>query len=166
MNGKMLVGKIVNTHGLKGHLKVYPYTTDKEEFDAFEYLMLEGSDKKLGIKSVRYQKNMAVILFEGYDNINDAEKLKNKDVYINRADLGDMDEDTFIYSEIEGYAVEDETHGSVGVIKSVTSGAAQDLIVVEKPDGSTFMIPSVKEFVKGFDHEARVLRVNLIEGIM
>ena len=151
MSDRLLVGKIANTQGLKGHLKIFPYTTDKEEFDDFNYLMIEKEgDQKFEISSIRYQKNMVIILFKGLSNINEVEKYKNKEVYFLREDLGDMAEDTFMYSEVVGYEVIDEGHGVVGTIKSVNGGTAHDLIIVEKEDGSTFMIPSVKAFVKGF----------------
>ncbi len=165
MSGKLLVGKIVNTHGLKGHLRIYPYTSDKKDFNDFDYLMIEGGDK-LQVQSVRYQKNLVIVLFDGYTSINEVEKFKNKEVFIDRADLGDMDQTSFIYSEVVGYDVRDVDRGSVGVIKNVNSGVAQDLIIVEKADGETFMIPCVKAFVQGFDHENKVLNVTLIEGIM
>jgi 16S rRNA processing protein RimM len=77
-----------------------------------------------------------------------------------------MDESSFIYSEVVGYDVVDIDRGSVGFIKNVNSGVAQDLIVVEKADGETFMIPCVKAFVQGFDHDKKVVNVTLIEGIM
>ncbi len=57
MNGKLAVGKIANTQGLKGHLKIYPYTNDKEEFEDFNYLMIEKEgDTRFEVKSLRYQK--------------------------------------------------------------------------------------------------------------
>lgn len=167
MSEKLLVGKIANTQGLKGHLKIFPYTTDKEEFEEFGYLMIEKEgDQKFEISSIRYQKNMVIVLFEGFNNINEVEKYKNREVYFLREDLGEMDEDTFMYSEVIGYEVIDEVEGAVGKVKSVNSGAVHDLIVVEKENGSTFMIPSVKAFVLGFDHANKKLNVKLIEGMM
>lgn len=167
MSGKMLVGKIANTQGLKGHLKIYPYTSDKEEFEAFDYLIIEKEgDEKFEISSLRYQKNMVVVLLKGFSNINEVEKFKNREVYFLREDLGEMDEDSFIFSEVVGYEVIDEEKGLVGKIKKVDAGAAHELIVVEKENGETFMIPSVKAFVKGFDHESKALKVKLIEGMM
>ncbi len=167
MSDRLLVGKIANTQGLKGHLKIFPYTTDKEEFEEFSYLMIEKEgDQKFVISSIRYQKKMVIVLFEGMNNINDVEKYKNKEVYFLREDLGDMEEDTFMYSEVVGYKVIDEEQGFVGTIQAVNDGAAHELILVEKEDGSTFMIPSVKAFVMGFDHSSKTLNVKLIEGMM
>jgi len=167
MSNKLLVGKIANTQGLKGHLKIFPYTTDKEEFEDFNYLLIEKEgDVKFEISSIRYQKNMVVILFKGMTNINDVEKYKNREVFFLREDLGELDEESFMYSEVVGYEVQDLERGLVGKIQIVTTGAVHDLITVEKEDGTTFMIPSVKAFVKGFDHDKKVLNVTLIEGMM
>ncbi len=75
---------------------------------------------------------MVIVLFEGMNNINDVEKYKNKEVYFLREDLGDMEEDTFMYSEVVGYKVIDEEQGFVGTIQAVNDGAAHELILVEK----------------------------------
>ncbi|WP_430882813.1 ribosome maturation factor RimM [Fusibacter sp. JL216-2] len=167
MNGKLAVGKIANTQGLKGHLKIYPYTNDKEEFEDFNYLMIEKEgDTRFEVKSLRYQKNMVIVLFEGLTHINEVEKFKNREVYFMREDLGDFDEHTFMFSEIVGYQVIDQEKGLVGTVKNVHASAAHELIVVEKEDGETFMIPCVKAFILGFDHPTRKMNVNLIEGMI
>jgi len=167
MSEKLLVGKIANTQGLKGHLKVFPYTTDKQEFDEFKYLIIEGEgDEKFEIEALRYQKNMAIVLFKGVKKIEEVEKYKNKEVFVLREDLGEMTEDTFMYSEIVGYSVVDEERGEVGILEKVDTGAVHELLIVKKADGETFMIPCVKAFIEGFDHKEKVLRVKLIEGMM
>lgn len=167
MGEKLLVGKITNTQGLKGHVKIFPYTTEKEEFEDFKALMIEGEgNARFEIDAIRYQKNMVIVLFEGLQSINDVEKLKNKEVYVLRSDLGDMDEDTFMYSEVAGYDVVDSHHGKVGVLVKVETGAVHELLVVERENGDTFMVPCVKAFVDGFDHGTRTVKVSLIEGMM
>tara|TARA_Y100001933_G_C18978837_1_gene555816 strand:+ start:51 stop:557 length:507 start_codon:yes stop_codon:yes gene_type:complete len=167
MNGKLTVGKIANTQGLKGHLKIYPYTNDKEEFEDFDYLMIEKEgDRKFEVKTIRYQKKMVIVLFEGFSNINEVEKYKNREVYFMREDLGDFDEHTFMFSEVVGYDVVDKEKGKVGKIKKVHASAAHELIVVEKEDGETFMIPCVKAFILGFNHSAKEMNVKLIEGMI
>ncbi len=167
MSEKLLVGKIANTQGLKGHVKIFPYTTDKTEFDEFDYLIIDNEgNEKFKINSIRYQKNMVIVLFEGFNNISEVEKFKNREVYFLREDLGEMDSDSFMYSEVIGYDVIDAEQGLVGKLKKVDTGAAHELIIVEKEDGSTFMIPSVKAFIKKFDHKSSELHVTLIEGMM
>ncbi len=64
MSDRLLVGKIANTQGLKGHLKIFPYTTDKEEFEEFGYLMIEKEgDQKFVVSSIRYQKKNGYCAF-------------------------------------------------------------------------------------------------------
>ncbi len=109
---------------------------------------------------------MVIVLFEGLTHINEVEKFKNREVYFMREDLGDFDEHTFMFSEIVGYQVIDQEKGPVGTVKNVHASAAHELIVVEKEDGETFMIPCVKAFILGFDHPTRKMNVNLIEGMI
>ncbi len=186
------VGKIVNTHGLKGEVKIYPYLNPKEDFDCIKSLIvdykadidvrssrindntlsvkalsdkrLEESGHKLDIISTRYQKNMVLARFDGLNRIEDVEGFKNHLVYVLKDEIAE--DDGFFYSDIIGFDVVDERLGKIGVISDVTQGAAQDIFSVEKDDGKSFMIPSVKEFIKDIDIDGRKIVVALIDGMM
>lgn len=156
------IGKIVNTQGLKGDVRIYPDTDYLQRFEELEYLYIDGVDEKFYIEKVRYKKNLAIIKFEGYDHINDIEKYKNKVVYTERESLEDG---RFYVEDLIGLKVIDEKHGLIGHLKDVLQNPAHDIYVV-KTDGEDLLIPNVSQFVDYVDMEDETIYVHLIEGFL
>ena len=165
---RFTVGKIVNTHGLKGELKVQYYTETLEDFEEFEYLLIEGEgDKKFLIEGVRSVKNTVLLQLEGYNDINQVEHFKNKEVYYLREDYNDSEEGGYFIVDLIGLDVVDRTRGKVGVLKDVLKNTSQDIYVIKKIDGSgDFFMPAVDAFLDRIDLEEGKIYVNLIEGLM
>ena len=75
------IGQIVNTQGLKGEVRVYPYTDDINRFDDLEYFYLDkGLNNKYEVERVRYKGNMVIMKIKGIDSIELAQKLKTKNI--------------------------------------------------------------------------------------
>ncbi len=177
------VGKIVNTHGLKGEVKIYPYLNPKEDFDFIESLTishnadisreykntvsddeLKQKGKVVEIERIRYQKNMVLACFAGFNKIEDVEIMKNHLVFALKGEIAE--EDGYFYSDIIGFDVIDNNLGKIGAIVDVNQGVAQDIIIVDLGNDKSCMIPSVKEFVKQIDNDNRKIMVELIEGMI
>ena len=82
---KISVGKVVNTRGLRGEVKIYPYIDELESFNEFSYLIV--NDVKYDIKGIKFFKNMVFITFDGIDSSEKAQNLKNFDAFILEEDL-------------------------------------------------------------------------------
>ena len=82
-SNKLRIGKIVNTHGLKGEVKVYPYTDYPERFKEIQYLYMENSDEKISVENVKISKNMVILKLSSILTIDDAEKNRNNYLFIN-----------------------------------------------------------------------------------
>ena len=93
------------------------------------------------------------------------ERLRGKDLFVQREKLSGIPEDTFFIQDLEGLCVVDEEGRPVGTLSAVLQRSAQDLYEITKEDGKTFLLPAVKEFVRQIDLEAGTLTVRLIEGI-
>ena len=156
------LGKITAPQGIKGEVRVYPYTDELTRFSEIGSVLLDG--KKCRLQSVRYMKNMAVLKIEGIDDRNAAEAARNKELLLAREDLWDQPEDTYFIQDIIGSSVFTEPGDPVGTLKDILSRPAQDLYEIEKPDGSTFLLPAVKEFIKHVDPDKKTITVHLIEG--
>ena len=103
-------GKIVNTHGLRGEVKVAPWTDYPEVFEELDKLYLDdGTSFK--IKSVKYHKSSVIVKLSGVDDVNVAERLKNKTVYVPREDMDNLADDTYFVVDLIGLEVfEDENY--------------------------------------------------------
>jgi len=157
------IGKIVNTQGLKGDVRIYPATDYLERFEELEYLYFEGLEEKFYIEKVRYKKNLAIVKFKGFDHINDVEKYKNVIVYTEKVEL---EEDRVYVEDIIGLKVVDHQKGEIGILKDVIQNPAHDLYLVKTPDGREVLIPVVDEFVEEVDLDEGVIKVTLIEGLI
>lgn len=164
---RFVVGQIVNTHGLRGDVKVKAFTSSPEDFEDFETLLIQGEgEKKFKVENVRYVKGLVLLKFEGIDDINVAEKFKNREIYRLRADYGTLEEGEHFIVDLIGLDVIDEHQGHVGTIKDVSTNGAQNLYVVAREGKPDFYIPVVKAFVKKVSIEDGFVKVSLIEGMI
>ena len=169
MERYLVVGKITGTQGIRGEVRVYPYTESPERFDELEHVFLDRSlTKKLVIETSRGKKNMAVLKFEGINSVEEAEKLKDMELLIDRETQGrELDEDEHYIVDLIGKKVIDAVHGLLGTLEDVLTHTGQDLYVVKlNSTGKQLLIPGVKPFVEHVDLEAGEIHVRLIEGML
>lgn len=164
MSKQFNVGQIVNVVGIKGELKVYPLTDYKERFEELEWVYLDN--EKIEIEKVRYNKGLVILKLKGINDRTTAEKYKTKYLKIDRINARQLDEDTYYIVDIIGCKVYDMEDTYIGIVKEVIQNTSQDLYEVEKEDGKCMLIPVVKEFIKNIDIENKVIKVQLIEGLM
>ena len=163
MDSRIRIGQITSAVGIKGEVRVFPYTDIPERFKKLGEVELDGTSVK--IESSRVAKNMVVLKLAGTDDRNAAERLRGKDLFVQREKLSGIPEDTFFSQDLEGLCVVDEEGRPVGTLSAVLQRSAQDLYEITKEDGKTFLLPAVKEFVRKIDLEAGTITVRLIEGI-
>ena len=157
------LGKITAPQGIKGEVRVYPYTDKPTRFSEIEAVLLNG--RRCRIEKARYMKNMAVLKLEGIDDRNAAETMRNRELLLPREDLWKQPEDTYFVDDLVGCAVVSEDGAPVGTLKTVHSRPAQDLYEIERADGSSFLLPAVKEFVKDVKTDEKIIVIHLIEGL-
>ena len=111
------IGKVVNTHGVRGELKIQPWCDDPAIYDELEYIYIDG--EKYNIIRNRFHKNCEIVAVEGINNINDAELLKNKIVTVERENLGDLPEGTYYIADLIGLEVKTADGEILGIIEEV-----------------------------------------------
>ena len=156
------IGKIINTHGIKGELKVEPYTFDNKRFSKLKSVYVGNDLKEFLIKKVRVN-NFVYITFEGFENINYVLNLKGLEIYIKDEDRLDLEEDQYYISDIIGKKVYDTEDNYIGILKNVLEYPANDIFIIESDDKSIYQIPAVKEFIKKIDS---IITIKLIEGMI
>ena len=142
---KIKIGRIVNAVALRGEVKVYNYSGYKERYEELDRIIVENTEYE--IEKVRYQQEMVILKLAGVDNRNDAEAMKNKDVFITEEDLDELPDDTFYIRDLIGLQAVDDS-GRIGIVKDVLQPSAQDVYVIKTDSGRDIMVPAVKEFVK------------------
>lgn len=156
------IGKIINTHGIKGELKVEPYTFDNKRFSKLNSLYVGDDLTEFFIKKVRIN-DFVYITFEGFENINDVINLKGSEIYIKDEDRLALDENQYYISDIIGKKVYDTDNNYIGKLKDVLEYPANDIFIIESDDKSIYQIPAVKEFIKKIDS---TITIKLIEGMI
>ncbi len=156
-------GKIVGTHGVKGEMRVQPWCDSAEFLAKFKKLYLDKDGEAfLSVKS-RAHGNMCLVKADGVDTIEAAEKLRNKVVFIDRADCK-LPKGSYFITDIVGCAVFDaETDEEYGVISEVSETGANDVWHIKKGENE-YYIPNVPEFVKKVDIEAGKVYITPLKG--
>ena len=168
MEDLLKVGVITTTHGVRGEVKVFPTTDDAERFLDIEYVLLDtGRElRRLNIQHVKFFKNLAILKFEGIDNINDIEMYKGRDLWIPREEAQELGEDEYYVADLIGMDVLLENGEKFGVIRDVMETGANDVYVVELPDHQEVLLPAIRECILDVDLEENVMTVHLMKGLL
>lgn len=153
-------GKIVNTHGLRGEVKIEPWADSPEDFCGFERLFIDGAEHK--VEKARVQKRFVIAKLGGIDSIEAAESVKNRVVYVDRADI-ELEEGGYLLTDLIGCTVRDEGDAGLGRITDILTPPGGE--VLEIRGEREILVPLNGGFVVGVDTEAKVVTVRLIEGM-
>lgn len=167
MQKKLEVGQIVNTHGIKGEIKVVPFTDDINRFDKLKkvYVKTKKESKLYQIESVRYHKNMVLFKLQGIDNPEQAELLKNSFLEIDREDAIPLKEGTYFIADLIGLEVYTDEGKLLGKVDDIYNTGANDIYVVKDELGKTILLPGIKDVIKQVVLEEKIV-VHLIPGLL
>lgn len=155
-------GKIVNTHGIAGEVKILPWADEPAFLLSFQTLYIDEQPVKL--RAARVHKNCVLAKLEGVEDINAAMRLKDKVVCIDREDA-QLEEGAFFLADLMGLEVRDADSGAVlGQIDDVLTPPASNVYVV-KGGAKEHMIPAVPEFILETNVDEGYVLVRLIEGM-
>ncbi|MFV0499049.1 MAG: ribosome maturation factor RimM [Bacilli bacterium] len=153
---KVNIGKIVNTHGLKGDLKVAFNDINLFDLGMNIYIQTKVELLKFNLTSLKLHKNHLLIRLDSNDNINDVEKYKGCDIFIEK------NKDEIYYSDLIGYKIVDTNKNVCGNVINIFNNNAHDIFVLD--NGS--MIPYVDNFVVKIDNNNNEIIINIIEGLI
>lgn len=168
MKERLEVGQIVNTFGINGFVKVYPYVDDVSRFDNLKKVHIKSKkeEKELQIEDVKYQKNMVLVKFKGIDKIEDAEKLRNSYIEIDRADAIPLEEGQYFIADLLGLDVFLDTGEKLGILDDIYNSGSSDIYVVKNELGKQFLLPYIDDVVKQINLEEGKIIVHIIEGLI
>lgn len=168
MEQLMEIGQIVNTYGIKGFLKVVPYTDDITRFEDLKsiYVETKNSLRTFIIEEVKYSKNLVLLKLKGIDDINAATIYKNCYLKIDRKDAVDLPENSYFIIDLIGITVFSDNNEELGNIVDVYSTGANDIYVVKNELGKQVLLPAIGEVIKNVDIKNKKMIVHLIEGLV
>lgn len=168
MENTLRVGVISSTHGVRGEVKVYPTTDDVNRFKKLKEVILDtGKEQKiLEIEQVRFFKNMVILKFKGYDNINDIEIYKGKDLLVTREHAVKLAPNENFIVDLIGLQVVTDEGEDFGVMTDVIQTGANDVYVVKTPAGKEVLFPAIPSCVLDVDLERSTMTVHILDGLL
>lgn len=157
-------GKIVNTHALKGEIKIYSYTDNEANILKLKKVYINNVEYL--VERARYQKGMFVMKLKGIDCIEQAESLVGMSVMREVLNEEKSSETEFFVKDLIGIEVYDELSEYLGTLEQVLMTGANDVYEIKKPSGEFFYIPAIKRNVKSIDIKARKMVVTNLEGLI
>lgn len=158
------VGKIVNTHGLRGDVKVVPWSDYPEIFEEIDYVYTD-ENTKMKIKNVKYQKNNVILSLDKINSIDEAEKFKETVLLVLKEDLGNLQDDTYFVADLIGLNVFCDNE-KIGELTDVIPVAGADVYVVKREKGKDILIPAIKENILEVNIDEKIMRVSIPEGLL
>ncbi|MGG0718855.1 ribosome maturation factor RimM [Robertmurraya massiliosenegalensis] len=165
------VGKIVNTHGIKGEVRVISKTDFAEErYTPGNPLYLFMPDAKEPVELIvathRVHKNFDLLTFKGYENVNEVETMKGGILKIRESQLTGLEEDEFYFHEIIGCHVFTTNGEELGKVREILTPGANDVWVVKGKGGKDILIPYIEQVVKKVDLKEQVILIEPMEGLL
>ena len=168
MENLLRVGVISSTHVVRGEVKVFPTTDEKERFKKLKTVLLDTGKEQISleIEGVKFFKNMVILKFKGYDNINDVERYRGKDLLITREQAVPLKENENFVADLIGLTVKTDEGDILGNVKDVLFTGANDVYVVERENGKDILLPAIRQCILDVDLEEQVMTVHLLDGLL
>ncbi|MCY7763251.1 ribosome maturation factor RimM [Bacillus spizizenii] len=165
------VGKIVNTHGIKGEVRVISKTDFAEERykpGNTLYLFMDGRNEpvEVTVNTHRLHKQFHLLQFKERQSLNEVEKLKNAIIKVPEEDLGELNEGEFYFHEIIGCEVFTEDGELIGKVKEILTPGANDVWVIGRKGKKDALIPYIESVVKHIDVSEKKIEIELMEGLI
>lgn len=162
------IGQIVNTFGIKGMVKVKPFTDDINRFDKLEKVYIKNIEgkKEYQIQEVKYHKNMVLMKLEGIDTPEQADSLRQSYLLVNREDEEPLEEGVYYIVDLIGLEVYTDEDILLGKVDDIFNTGSNDIYVVKDGKGKQILLPGIPEVLKNVDLEKGKITVHLIPGLM
>ncbi len=162
------IGQIVNTFGIKGMVKVKPFTDDINRFDRLKkvYISNKNGKKEYQIQEIKYHKNMVLMKLEGVDTPEQADLLRQSYLLVDRADEEPLEEGVYYIVDLLGLEVYTDDNKLLGKVDDIFNTGSNDIYVVKDEMGKQILLPGIPDVLKNVDLEKGRITVHLIPGLI
>lgn len=162
------IGQIVNHFGIKGMVKVNPFTDDISQFEKLKSILLvkDGKLSEVEIEETKYSKNQVLLKLKGIDTVEEAEKYRGCYLKIARSNSKKLPKDTYFIADLLGLTVYTDENILLGKVDDIYNSGANDIYVIKSEDGKQILLPGTKEVIKQIDLEQERITVHIIKGLI
>ena len=166
-NDYLEIGKIVNTVGVSGELKIFPTTDDPKRFGLLKTvsIMLNGVLIEKVIKNVRYHRNLVMLKLDGINDTASANALRGGVIFVERANALPLAENEYYLKDLLGVAVATQDGENLGILRDVIFTGANDVYVVGDGVAKDLLIPAISDCILSVNIEDKQMVVRLLEGL-
>lgn len=173
MEDMLRVGVITTTHGLHGEVKVFPTTDDNKRFKTLKHAMIRSrqGDIEVRIEHCKFFKNLVILKFEEFNDINEVEGFRKCDLLVARKNAIPLEEGEYFICDMIGADVYEyhpvgEPGRRIGELTEVLQTGANDVYLVRLPDGKEVLFPVIPDCVKRIDTKEKIVEVIVMDGLM
>lgn len=168
MEDLLRIGVITTTHGLRGEVKVFPTTDDVKRFDDCDEVILvkEKQHIPLHVERVKYFKNLVIVKFKEFNNINEVELFRKCDIMVTREHAVPLEEGEYFFCDMIGAKVSEEDGTPVGIVKDILETGANNVFVIGTEDGREVLFPSIPECIRSIDVQKKEIVAYIMPGLM
>ncbi len=168
MQKNLEIGQIVNTFGIKGFVKVNPFVDDILRFNDLKKVYIKRNNvlEEKEIEEVKYHKNMVLLKFKGIDKVEDADRLKNSYLEVDRDNAIELQEGEYFIADLLGLDVVTEEGEKLGKLEDIFNTGSNDIYVVKTEEGKQLLLPAITEVIKEINLNESKIVVHLLEGLV
>lgn len=163
MQDKFEVGKIVNTFGIKGEVKVALYTEDISNFKKNNKVYV--GNKEMLVENARLQKNMLILKLKDVNTMNEAEELRNNTISVKRTKK-ELPEGTYYIADLIGLEVYTDEGILLGKVTDIYNTGANDIYTVKTLENKEILLPAIKDVIKQVDVQNEKIIVHILKGLL
>jgi len=164
----ILLGRITGTHGVRGQVKVLPYSGEADSVRAAHTLFVEGpggSWDGIPVAAVSGHGRKTLVRFRHLETIEQAQSLVGREIFALRAELPPLDDDEYYWQDLLGMHVVTDGNESLGTITDIFSTGSNDVYTVQG-EGKEYLIPAIADVVVNVDMERRIMTISPLEGLL
>lgn len=155
----LTVGKIINTHGLKGEVKVKPTTDDVERFKSLSRIYIDG--KEMNVEGCKFQPKNVILKIKEIESIEQAERFKNKLIKVTREDAVELSDDSYFETDIIGCSVYEETGKNLGKIDEIIYTGSNDVYWIKGEN--EVLIPAINDIILNVDIKNKKITIKPLD---
>ena len=159
----VLIGKFQRTNGVRGEINM-PYYLFSELIRRGKIIYVGSEYQARKVIATRWKNNLMLLKLEGYDNLESARELTGKDVFAAVKDLPSLPEGRYYHHQLVGLTVW-EGEEKLGVLAAIMETGANEVYIIDQPDGKELLIPAIPEVIQKVDLDQKRLEVRLLEGL-